>query len=91
MKKQIARTISTLSLIVLLSGGAINVSASGGACSIPSCRPRPEAVPAPAKDVTQVSTQDLRGQETAPTAQPDKSFSFAFLLVRWAMSFPGML
>ena len=91
MKKQIARTISTLSLIVLLSGGAINVSANGGACSIPSCRPQLQAVPASPKDVTKAATQDPGSRQPAPTGQPDNSSSFAFMLMRWAMSFRYML
>lgn len=87
MKKQIVKSISILSLFVMLSGSAINVSASGGTCSVPSCRPRQNvAASAAAQDVTQTSTQDSGGRAAAPTAQPEDSFSFAFLLMR-LMSF----
>ena len=59
----------------------MNVSAGGnGPCNVPSCRPRPQAVSASAN--TQASAQDAGGRETEPTAQPENSFGFAFLVVR---------
>jgi hypothetical protein len=89
MKKHIAKTISILSLFLALSAGAVNVSAfPGGACSVPSCWPRPTyAVSASAPDVTPASAQDPAGQETVPSAPPEDSFSFAFFLVPWALTF----
>jgi hypothetical protein len=39
MQKRIAKTISILSLFVLLSVAPPNVLADGGSCSLPSCRP----------------------------------------------------
>jgi len=39
MRKQIGRTISILTVLVALFVGSINAWASGGACSVPSCRP----------------------------------------------------
>ena len=39
MRKQIARTVSILTLLVTLSVGPFNAWAGGGTCSIPSCRP----------------------------------------------------
>jgi hypothetical protein len=86
MKKQIAKTISILSLFVMLSAGAVNVSASS--CS--SCRHHynvsataPTAIPAP--------VQDPGGQETLPIAQPENSLSFASFLAPWALTFLSLL
>jgi hypothetical protein len=38
------RAISILGCVVVLSAGAGTAWAGGGTCSIPSCRPRPNAV-----------------------------------------------
>ncbi len=84
MKKQIAKTVSILTLFVALSAGSVNVSAGGGACSIPSCRPRPEAVSTPPLKMTQTSAQD-------PNAQPENSSNLASMFMRWALSFAVLL
>ena len=84
MKKQIAKTISILSLFVMLSVGASNVSAFPCA----RCKPPVQyAASAPAQNVTQAPARDLGGQETVPTTQPENSFSFTFFLVQLAMGF----
>ena len=76
MKRTITKAICILSFFVMLSFGAVNVSASTGACSIPSCRPRIQyAVSATAPSVT------------APTAQPEDSFSLASFLMELWMGF----
>ena len=85
MKKQIAKTISILSLLLVLSVGAVNVSAFP-ICSTPNCRTS-SVKAASAQNVARVTARDPRGQETAPTAQAENSFTFAFFLVRLAMSF----
>ena len=88
MKKQIAKSISTVSLLVLLSGSAVNVYASGGTCSVPSCRPKKNiAMPTTTLDVTPSSTQNPAGQVTATTALPEDVFSFALFMARWVVSF----
>jgi hypothetical protein len=87
MKKQIAKTISILSLFIMLSVGASNVSAFP---TCPGCKPKPPvqyAVSASAQNVTQAPARGLGGQETVPTAPPENSFSFAFFLVQLAMGF----
>ena len=85
MKKQIAKSISILSLLLVLSVGAVNVSAFP-ICSTPICLGR-AAKSASAQNVKPVPAQDAGGQEIVPTAQAEISFSFAFFLVRLAMSF----
>jgi hypothetical protein len=87
MKKQIV-AISILVLFLMLSNGAVNVSAGGGTCSIPSCRPRAQAVSPAPNDVTQASAQDPADQQTVPTTQAENSFSLILLTVWWAMSVP---
>ena len=82
MKKQIAKSLSILSLLVLLSVQAANVSAGGGTCSVPSCRPANVAAPATTPNVTKLSEQELGLSE-----QPADSFGFAYFLVRWAINF----
>jgi len=76
MRKQIARTVSILTLLVTLSVGPVNVWAGGGGtCSIPSCRPNQLSV----QSGTQAWTQTVASEE---------SLSFdAFLLVLRATSF----
>ena len=81
MKKQIAKTVSILSLLVVLSVGAASVSAFP-VCSRPNCpavKPRVQNVAPPA--------QDLNGQATVAIAKAENSFSLTFFLVRLAMSF----
>ena len=41
------RAISILSLVAVLSLVPIDASASGGTCSVPSCRPKPSLLPTP--------------------------------------------
>jgi hypothetical protein len=84
MKKQIAKTISILSLFVMLSVGSVNVSAGGSVCSIPSCRPRSFVSES---TVTQGAAHDPEGQAPAPSAQSESSYTFAFFLAQWAMYF----
>lgn len=87
MKKQIAKSLLTVSLLVLLSGSAITVLAAG-TCSYPSCRPKKSmAMPTTTPDVTPSSTQNPVGQVTAATALPEDVFSFAFFMARWVVSF----
>ena len=87
MKKQIA-AISILVLFLMLSSGAVNVSAGGGTCSIPSCRPRTQAVSTSPKDASQASAQAAGGQQNALSAPAENSLSIVLLAVRWAMGFP---
>jgi hypothetical protein len=95
MKKQIAKTITILSLLVMFSVGANNVSAFPvcTTCKPPvqycrTCIPPVQfAVSASAQNVDQASAQDFGGRETAPAAQPEYSFSFALFMARLAMSF----
>ena len=84
MKKQIAKTVSILTLFLALSAGEVNVSAGGGTCSIPSCRPQPEAVSTHPLKMTQTSAQD-------PNAQPENSSNLASMFMRWALSFAVLL
>jgi len=84
MRRQVAKTISIVSLLAMLSVGSINVPAGGGVCSIPSCRPRSNLV---ASRVTQAPAQNTDDRVTAPSAQQSGSFSFPLLLAQWAMSF----
>jgi len=86
MKKQIAKSISILSLLLVLSAGAVNVPAFP-ICKSTRCQEW-LAARAPAPKETQVPIQDPGGQATLPTAQPESAFNFAFFLVRLAMSFP---
>ena len=85
MKKQIAKSISILSLLVLLSIATVNVSAFP-ACSTPRCRPD-IAVKAAAHNVPPAAAQNLAGQELAFTEPTEEFFSFEFLLARLALSF----
>jgi hypothetical protein len=88
MKKQIAKSISILSLLVLLSGGAINVYASGGTCSVPSCRPRVNiAAPSTTPDVAKLSEQELYEQELVFSEQPEDIFGFGYFLAQWVLNF----
>jgi hypothetical protein len=99
MKKQIAKSISILSLLMLLSGGAINVYASGGTCSVPSCRcpggPRCTRQNVKATtttpDATKTSEPDRYEQELALNEQPEDSFGFVYFLAQWAMRFLYLL
>jgi hypothetical protein len=85
MKKQIAKSISILSLLVLLSVGTVNVSAfPSGSCTGVGCRP---LISASAPDVPKALAPDPGGRETVPAAQPENSLSFTFFLVQWAMRF----
>jgi hypothetical protein len=86
MKKQIAKTISILSLFVMLSAGAVNVSASS--CS--SCRHH-FAVSASAPNAIEAPVQDPGGQEPLPIAQPENSFGFVSFLTPWALTFLSFL
>jgi len=87
MKKRIAKSISILSLLVLLSVGATNVSAfPSGSCTGVGCRPR-AAVKTAAQNVLPAPAQDLAGQGLEFTEPAEGFFSFEFLLVRLAMSF----
>ena len=90
MKKQIA-AISILILFLMLSSGAVNVSAGGGTCSIPSCRPKAQDALAPKPGVTLAPAQDPSGNQTLSPAQAQDSFGLVLLAVRWAMSFPYFL
>jgi hypothetical protein len=47
MKRAIARTVSILGCVVVLSAGAGNAWAGSGGCNVPSCRPHFDAVSAP--------------------------------------------
>lgn len=88
MKKQIAKSISILSLLALLSVGAINVYASGGTCSVPSCRPRQNvAAQAITPEVTRLSEPGLYEQELVFSEQPGDFFGFGYFLVQWALNF----
>ena len=88
MKKRITKSISILSLLVLLSCSAINVSALGGTCSIPNCRPKMNiAAPATTPDVTKLSEPDLYEQELLLNEQSEDSFGFGYFLVQWALNF----
>ncbi len=40
MRMQIARTISVVTLLVMLSATPFNAWAASGTCNIPSCRPK---------------------------------------------------
>jgi hypothetical protein len=88
MKKQIAKSISILSLLALLSVGAINVYASGGTCSVPSCRPRQNvAAQAITPETTKLSEPDRHEQGLVFGEQPGDFFGFGYLLAQWAMYF----
>ena len=80
MKKQIA-TISILILFLVFSSSSIKVSAW---CGRPKCTQDKVAASTFTPDV---SAQDPAGQQNAPTAQPENSFSLVLLAVWWAMSF----
>ncbi len=83
MNKHIAKTISMLSLFVMLSVSASNVFASGCA----TCRPPGQyTVSASAEEGTQAHARDSDGQETALTTQPEYSF-LAFFVEQLAMRF----
>lgn len=87
MKKQIAKSISILSLLVLLSVGTVNVSAfPSGSCTGVGCRPR-VAVKAVAQSVPPTSDQDRASQKLEFTELAKEFFSFELLLARLAMSF----
>lgn len=86
MNKQIARTISILSLFVVLSLSTVNVAAGGGTCSIPSCRPRTNALELGPNHVPPTSGPDTSDQEAPANADPNNSFSFPLRLLGWAMS-----
>jgi hypothetical protein len=87
MKKQIAKSISTLSLLLVLSVGAVNVSAFPW-CNRPSCRTTQNIRATPAQTAKPDPAQDASDQGTVSTAQADVSFRFAFFLAQLAMSFP---
>ncbi len=87
MKKQTAKTISTLSLLLALSAGAVNVLAFP--CETPNCQ-------CCGRPMTRVSAQDIhkqeikpveQRQEIKPAEQTEDFFGFAFFLVQLAMGF----
>jgi len=84
MKKQIAKSLSILSLLVLLSGNAVNVSAGCGRpkCTGPSLQQQNVAAPATTPNVTKLSEQELELSE-----QQEGSFGFAYFLMRWTINF----
>ena len=91
MKKQIAKSISILSLLVLLSVGSVNVSAfPSGSCTGAGCRPKERirvAAPATTLDVTKLSEPDLYEQELVFSEQPEDFFGFGYFLAQWALNF----
>jgi hypothetical protein len=94
MKKRIAKTIAILSLLVMLSMGASNVSAFPCARCMPTiqwcngCTPAVQyAVSSSPQNANHASVPDLGDREMAPAAQPESSFSFALYMARLAMSF----
>lgn len=81
MKKQIVKTISILGLLAVMSVNAVNVSASGGTCSVPSCRPKPSIVQ------NEERVEDRISKEKASTVQSDDSLSLVSFLEQLAMDF----
>jgi len=95
MKKHIAKTISILSLFVMLSVAASNVSAFGtcGTCNSRSARyaatapaqianltPAQDASPAPAQDTTAVDAQPVGDVSSIALFWARLAVFFAFLL-----------
>jgi hypothetical protein len=92
MKKQIVKSLSILCLLVLLSGNAVNVLASGGTCSVPSCRPKQNiAAPETAPSMMPMPAQLPASQAKQPAASPKGSFNFTFFLAQWMMSYLSLL
>jgi hypothetical protein len=92
MKKQIAKSIPILSLLALLSVVPVNVYATGGTCSVPSCRPKQNiAAPAITPDVTRLPKPELYEQETSITEQTPDRFDFDYFLAGWAVRFLYLL
>ena len=86
MKKQIAKSISILSLLVLLSIATVNVSAFP-TCQRPGCFIPRIAARATTPDVTKWSEQDLYEQELVFSEQPEDFFGFGYFLAQWALNF----
>ena len=84
MRKQIA-TISILVLFLVFSGTSVKVSAGGGTCSIPSCRPRPQVVSP--KDASQATAQNAGAHITETGAEQDNHLNLILMAVGFAMSF----
>jgi hypothetical protein len=88
MKKQIAKSLSILSLFTLFSMGAVNVFASGGTCSVPSCRPRVNiAAPASEPDLAKLTEPVRYEPEVEFSEPPEDFFSFGYFLAQWALNF----
>ena len=84
MRKQIA-TISILVLFLVFSGSSVKVSAGGGTCSIPSCRPRTQVVSP--KDASRASDRDAGAHITESGAEQDNALNLILLAVGWAITF----
>jgi len=84
MRKQIA-TISILVLFLVFSGSSVKVSAGGGACSIPSCRPKAQETSPPKSGAPLIPGQ---AASQLATAQAQDRLSLVLLAVQCVMGFP---